>query len=171
MSQTTIRVWTPAGFAENDPWETLADGAPVTSRSIVPLGAFHALDDAAKGRVRALRIDPADKVEMIGPWLSRFELVAVSFPAFNDGRAFSHATLLRERLGYGGEIRAVGDVLIDQVAFMLRCGIDSIAVANPVAIARLQQGQLGEVANYYQPTARASAPEGGYSWRRKATTG
>lgn len=164
----TIRIWTPAGFVENDSWEAYAEDAPVKAKTIVPLGVFLALDDKGKGAVRAVRIDPADKAQAIEPWLKQLELVAVNFPAFNDGRAFSHASLLRDRLGFTGEIRAVGDVLIDQIAFMLRCGIDSFAVTNPVAIARLGEKRLGEVANYYQPTARASATPGGYSWRRRA---
>lgn len=166
-----IRIWTPAGFVENDRWESYEEGAPVTGNTIVPLSVFLVLDEKAKGAVRALRLDPADKTQTVEPWLSQLQLIAVNFPAFNDGRAFSHASLLRDRLGYEGEVRAVGDVLIDQVAFMLRCGIDSFAVTNPVAIARLAERHLGEVTNYYQPTVRASAVSGGYSWRRKAAAG
>lgn len=53
------------------------------------------------------------------------ELIALDFPAFKDGRCYSHARLLRERYDYQGELRAVGDVLRDQLFFMKRCGIDS----------------------------------------------
>lgn len=55
-------------------------------------------------------------------------LIAVDFPAFTDGRGFTSARLLRTRLGYKGEIRAVGDVLRDELFFMKRCGIDSFAM-------------------------------------------
>jgi uncharacterized protein (DUF934 family) len=93
-------------------------------------------------------------------------LVAVAFPAFNDGRSFSHASLLRSRLGFAGEIRAVGDVLIDQIPLMLRCGIDSFAVTNATAIKRLSEGRLPGIDNHYQPTAKPSANTNSYSWRR-----
>jgi uncharacterized protein (DUF934 family) len=103
--------------------------------------------------------------------LDRIALIAVAFPAFNDGRGFSHATLLRERLGYSGELRAVGDVLIDQVPLMLRTGFDSFAVTNPVAQRRLAENCLMGVAQRYQPTARDSLAVGGFSWRRLGSTG
>ena len=95
-------------------------------------------------------------------------LVAVSFPAFSDGRGFSHASLLRTRLNYQGELRAVGDVLIDQVPLMLRCGIDSFAVTNATALQRLEEGRLPGIDVHYQPTARPAEPGEGYSWRRRS---
>ncbi len=55
-------------------------------------------------------------------------LIAIDFPKFSDGRGYSHARLLRERFGYKGELRAVGNVLRDQLFYMLRCGIDSFAL-------------------------------------------
>jgi uncharacterized protein (DUF934 family) len=72
---------------------------------------------------------PAERVERIEPWLDRLELIALRFPAFVDGRAYSTARLLRERMGYKGELRATGNVLIDQHQPMLRCGFDSFEVA------------------------------------------
>ena len=90
----------------------------------------------------AVLVEPADDVSKLAPHLDRLALVAVAFPAFNDGRAFSHAALLRTRHGYRGEIRAVGDVLIDQIPLMLRCGIDSFAVSDAVALKRLEEGRL-----------------------------
>jgi uncharacterized protein (DUF934 family) len=57
--------------------------------------------------------------------LDYFELIALDFPAFTDGRSYSHARLLRERYGFSSELRAVGEVLRDQLFFMQRCGIDS----------------------------------------------
>ena len=113
-------------------------------------------------------IKPADDVLKLEPYLYRLEIVAVAFPAFNDGRAFSHASLLRSRLNFTGEVRAVGDVLIDQIPLMLRCGIDSFAVTNATALKRLAENRLPGIANHYQPAARASADVGSYSWRRRA---
>lgn len=67
--------------------------------------------------------NPADIGE-----LDRVPLVAIDFPKFSDGRGYSHARLLRERYGFKGELRAVGNVLRDQLFYMLRCGIDSFAL-------------------------------------------
>ncbi|HEX7025873.1 MAG TPA: DUF934 domain-containing protein, partial [Gammaproteobacteria bacterium] len=60
--------------------------------------------------------------------LSHFDLVAVRFPEFRDGRGYSYARLLRERYGFKGEIRAVGNVLRDQLFYMERCGINAFEV-------------------------------------------
>lgn len=66
--------------------------------------------------------------EVLAPDLARLSLIVLSFPKFTDGRAYSQARLLRGRLGYKGELRASGDVLRDQLLFMLRCGFDAFAV-------------------------------------------
>ena len=62
------------------------------------------------------------------PYLDRLAAVALVFPSFRDGRAYSQARLLRERHGYGGELRATGQVLRDQFLFMLRAGFDTLEV-------------------------------------------
>ena len=161
-----MRIWKTGGFVDCDEFEPLKDGDAVSGTAIVPLARFLALGGSEKAAVRAVRVEPADDVSVLAPWLDQLALVAVTFPAFNDGRAFSQATLLRERYGYAGDIRALGDILIDQVAHMLRCGIDSVAVTNPVAVARLEAGRLGGVSQHYQPAARSASNPGGYSWRR-----
>jgi len=74
----------------------------------------------------AVRIEPGDDARDLLPHLDRIHLVEVNFPVFGDGRGYSAARILREA-GYTGEIRAVGDVLVDQIAFMRRCGFDSFA--------------------------------------------
>lgn len=66
--------------------------------------------------------------EAIADDLACFAVIGVDFPKFTDGRAYSTARLLRERYGYRGEIRAIGDVLIDQLFYMHRCGIDAFAL-------------------------------------------
>ena len=68
----------------------------------------------------------ARDVAELKPYLSRLSVVALTFPKFRDGRAYSQARLLRERLGYTGELRASGAVYIDQLPFLLRCGFDII---------------------------------------------
>lgn len=161
------RIWNESGFQGDDPWviETEESKAGSNERPLLPLASFIAKAEAGETGLGVL-IQPADNVKALAPHLDKIALVAVSFPAFNDGRAFSHASLLRARLGYEGELRAVGDVLIDQVPLMLRVGITSFAVTNPVAIQRLEEGRLPGIANHYQPTARKAADPKSYSWRR-----
>ena len=72
----------------------------------------------------AVRIEPGDDARDLIPHLERLALVEVNFPAFGDGRGYSSARVLREA-GYAGELRAVGDVLVDYLAYMRRCGFDA----------------------------------------------
>lgn len=74
----------------------------------------------------AVRIEAGDDVRLLLPELNRVRLVEIDFPRFRDGRGFSSARILREA-GYTGEIKATGDVLVDLVGFMRRCGFDSFA--------------------------------------------
>ncbi len=69
--------------------------------------------------------DSHDEPEMLDGKVDELPLIAVNFPRFVDGRGYSIARLLRERFGYQGELRAIGDVLLDQLQFMKRCGFDS----------------------------------------------
>ena len=72
----------------------------------------------------AVRIEAGEDARELLPHLDRLSLVEVNFPAFGDGRGYSAARILREA-GYIGELRAVGDVLVDQIVAMRRCGFDS----------------------------------------------
>ena len=98
-----------------------ASGAPVLS-----LTDFLASDNAV-----AVRIEPGEDARALLPHLSRIALVEVSFPAYGDGRGYSSARILREH-GYKGELRATGDVLLDQLSHMKRCGFDGFAPAKPI---------------------------------------
>lgn len=82
----------------------------------------------------AVRIEPGDDARALMPYLDRLALVEVNFPTFADGRGYSAARILREA-GYDGELRAVGDVLIDQLSHMRRCGFDSFAPEKPLNVA------------------------------------
>lgn len=79
----------------------------------------------------AVRIEPGDDARLLLPFLDRLALIEVNFPSFGDGRGFSSARILREA-GYAGELRAVGDVLVDQLSHMRRCGFDSFAPDTPL---------------------------------------
>jgi uncharacterized protein (DUF934 family) len=74
-----------------------------------------------------LVLDNTEDVTKLGDRLGGVKVVVLQFPKFTDGRAYSQARLLRERVGYTGELRAAGQVYIDQIPFLLRCGFDSFA--------------------------------------------
>jgi uncharacterized protein (DUF934 family) len=98
--------------------------------ALIPLDEWReraAVWSARPGRLGIL-LSPADDPAAIAGDHGRFALVAVWFPSFTDGRGYSSARLLRERHGWRGELRAVGDVLRDQLFAMARCGFDSFAL-------------------------------------------
>ena len=99
----------------------------------------------------AVRIEPGDDARDLLPYLDRLKLVEVNFPAFTDGRGYSAARILREA-GYQGELRAVGDVLVDQLFAMRRCGFDSFAPQAPLDPADAEAA-LSRWADVYQATA------------------
>ena len=74
----------------------------------------------------AVRVEPGDDARALLPFLYRLQLIEVSFPAWTDGRGYSSARVLREA-GYTGELRAVGDIVIDMLAHLRRCGFDAFA--------------------------------------------
>lgn len=164
------RLWTAQGFVA-DEWRhgESADDLAAGGKVILPLAAFLALDDAtrhAHGERIGARLAPGEALEAIVPHLDTLALVALEFPAFSDGRSYSKAELLRRRHGFASELRAVGDVLIDQVSHMLRVGFSTLEISNAVALARLEEGRAGGLPLHYQPAARAAGAGGGYSWRR-----
>ncbi len=83
--------------------------------------------------------------------LGQLAVVACDFPAFSDGRAFSYARLLRERYGYKGEIRAIGDVILEQIPFMVRSGFSTFEIDEPKALDEFK-AVCDEVRVVYQPT-------------------
>ncbi len=116
----------------DDDWVHVADDAPVPSdgKVFISLNRWQAERDALASRGNQLGVvlpntaDPRD----IADDLDHFQAIAIDFPIYRDGRGFSVARLLRERLKYTGEIRAVGNVLRDQILFMERCGFDTYEV-------------------------------------------
>ena len=104
----------------------------------------------------AVRIEAGDDPRRLIPHLARVKLVEVSFPRFRDGRGFSTARVLREA-GYEGELRAEGDVLVDLVAFMRRCGFDSFAPQAGLNRADVD-ATLSRYPNVYQHAADGAVP-------------
>jgi uncharacterized protein (DUF934 family) len=114
---------------EDDPWVHLADDAapPEGGDVIVSLKRWQAERDTLSRRNGGIgvRLAGSDSPEAIKDDLARLQVVALEFSQFKDGRSYSLARLLRERYGFKGQIRAVGDVLHDQLFFMRRCGVDA----------------------------------------------
>jgi len=84
--------------------------------------------------------------------LDKFDVIALDFPMFKNGRAYSYARLLRSRYGYKGEVRATGDVLRDQLFFMARCGFDAFEVSQRITLDAFKEA-LGEMSVVYQPAS------------------
>lgn len=123
----------------------------VTEQPSVTLDAF--LDQS---NATAVRLEPDDDARALIPFLDRLTLIEVAFPKYRDGRGYSSARILREA-GYTGELRAQGDVLVDQIAFMRRCGFDSFAPEaslNPEAVERA----LSTYDQFYQKAADSAVP-------------
>ena len=135
----------------------MADGVlrlrddPVPDEPAVSLDAFLDQSNAC-----SVRLEAGDDVRRLGPHLDRVRLVEVDFPKFRDGRGFSSARVLRE-MGYTGEIKATGDVLVDLVYFMRRCGFDSFAPDVPFNDADVQAA-LTRYPHVYQHAADAAVP-------------
>jgi uncharacterized protein (DUF934 family) len=110
------------------------------------------LADRRVGLRLASRQSPAE----INEDIADFAAIALEFPVFKDGRAFTHARLLRERYRYRGELRAVGQVLRDQALFMQRCGFDSFEIDAGEDVAGWQ-GALRQFSVFYQATADGRA--------------
>jgi uncharacterized protein (DUF934 family) len=164
------KIWKETGFVDNDHWVVIEDAETLDQgdKRLLPLAEFLTIAETSNEGGFGVLIKPADDVTALLPYFDRIALVALTFPAFNDGRGFSQSSLLR-RLGFGDEVRAVGDVLIDQIPLMIRCGIDSFAVTNETALKRLDENRLPGISRHYQPAAKSSLAGQTYSWRRKAS--
>jgi uncharacterized protein (DUF934 family) len=103
----------------------LPDGVPV----IVPLKLWTERRAAliARGDVGVWLAPDEDPAALAGD-AARLAVIAIDFPQFTDGRGYSHARLLRDRYGYTGELRAVGDVQRDQLYYLAQCGFDAFAI-------------------------------------------
>jgi uncharacterized protein (DUF934 family) len=135
-----------------------AESIPPSGAVIVSLDQWRAQRDAllARGTALGLRLHSDQSPELLGDdvvnEVRRFTLIALEFPKFRDGRAYSYARLLRERYGFKGELRAVGDVLMEQLFFMLRTGFDTFDLQqSPDPVAAFQTA-MADFSVWYQPT-------------------
>jgi uncharacterized protein (DUF934 family) len=164
-------LWRDGGFAE-DEWTTLDDAAPIPPAGaiIVSFARWSAEKGTLAGRanpVGVLIVAGADAPAQL-PEAARRPLAALKFDKFADGRAFSYAELLRERYGFKGELRATGEVLLDEMAMMRRCGFSSFEVTDAATLRALRQGRRPGRALHYQPSVAArETPAGARPWLRR----
>ena len=143
-----------------DPWREWSKGDHGASvrYTHVPLSVFKENREAFLNNPHplGLLVLPGDDIEGIADDIGMFSSISVSFPAFTDGRGYSTARLLIERLGYKGELRAVGDVLHDQVPYMVRCGFNALVVTNKATRSALKKNNLAAVSVFMQPAGVAT---------------
>jgi uncharacterized protein (DUF934 family) len=134
------------------------DAVPEAGGVILSLTRFQAEGAALldAGRQVGVRIEPHEEVEALAYDLARLSVVALAFPKFRDGRAYTSARLLRERLGFTGQVRAVGDVLREQAGVMVRCGFDAFEPADGATPADWAQA-ANRFRHVYQRAADARA--------------
>jgi len=136
------------GFVPVGDDAALPDGAVIVS-----LARFQKDRDAllARNTPIGVKLQANENPELLGADVNHFSLIALEFPKFRDGRAFSWARMLRTRLGFTGEIRAVGDFLYDQVNYQHRVGFDAWEVPDHFTIEMFNRA-LSEMTNVYQPS-------------------
>jgi uncharacterized protein (DUF934 family) len=142
------------GFRD-DVFAPLGDDAPLPDGAVlVSLARFQKERDLliARNAPIGVRLKSDQSPELLGEDVHRLSLVALEFPKFRDGRAFSWARLLRTRLSFKGQVRAVGDFLYDQIAYQRRVGFDAWEVANTFTPDDMHRA-LNEISNVYQPSA------------------
>ncbi|CAM5765228.1 oxidoreductase [Labrys miyagiensis] len=154
MKEAPVALWKNGQFEANSYRSVGDDEVLPEGAVIVSLKRFLAEKDALSARNTPLGVllQPADKIELIADDLPGLPLLALAFPKFGDGRAFSLARIARERYGFRGELRAVGDILFDRVAYMIRCGFDALDISNAPTVAALEAGKVPVSREHYQPT-------------------
>jgi uncharacterized protein (DUF934 family) len=143
------------GRIATDVFLHVADGAELPGDGAVLVSATRFLEDPEALLKRAGKtgvIWPNNRdVDDLVPWLDRLAVVALVFPSFRDGRAYTQARLLRERHGFDGELRATGQVLRDQFVFMLRAGFDAFEVKKQSDAEAFDEA-VRRYSVFYQPT-------------------
>jgi len=173
MNGGTGSIWRDGGF-HADEWIRYTPESAILAGDyplLVALGLFIAEPERFLAHEGPLGVEIAagESAAPLQPYLGRLTLLALTFPKFSDGRSYSTARLLRERMGFRGELRALGDVLADQIPLMRRCGIQSFEVHHAPTRRALLAGRLAEMHHYYQPipTAPREIPGGTRPWLRQ----
>jgi uncharacterized protein (DUF934 family) len=143
-----------SGQFATDPFTPVADDASLPEGAVlVSLARFQKDRDTllARNTPVGVRLKSSENPELLKDDLQRLSLVALEFPVFRDGRAFSWARMLRQRLDFRGEVRAVGNFLSDQVNYQHRVGFDAWAVPDDFTLEKFQRA-LTEMTYVYQPS-------------------
>ena len=154
------------GQVVDNPWSLLAKDVDLStalsdqsSHIIVPFALWQEYKDSLmeSGKAVAVWVDSDDDPYELANDVIDLPLICLNFPVFRDGRAFSAAAILRERLNYQGEIRAIGDVLRDQLFYMKKCGINSFDLADAVKVEEALAG-FNEFSTSYMSTVEEPLP-------------
>jgi uncharacterized protein (DUF934 family) len=143
------------GAFVHDAFVMVADDAALPDgAAIVSLARFQKERDTLLTRNAPLgvQLKSSENPQLLGEDVQRFSVIVLEFPVFRDGRAFSWARMLRERLHFTGEIRGTGHFLYDQINYMKRVGFDAWNVAEGFSLEQFQRA-LTEITNVYQPSA------------------
>lgn len=145
------------GQPEEDEWALSRDGErlPESRPVIVPLSLWR--EHAGDPELAPWLPSDTELTPSLAEELAEAPLIAIDFPAFTDGRGYTLARLLRERHGYAGEIRAIGDVLVDQLFYMSRCGFDALALREDQHLDDALRA-LGAFSVSYQPAVDVREP-------------
>jgi len=164
------------GRISKDEFVHLADDAPLPEQANVLVSARRFLEGPEtllqrNGKLAVIWPNSRDLDDLV-PYLGRLAAVALVFPTFRDGRAYSQARLLRERHSFRGELRATGQVLRDQFVFMLRAGFDAFEVKKEGDAEAFSQ-TVKRYSVFYQPTGdgRLAAPHRRLKLRHSESAG
>ncbi|MFV8783658.1 DUF934 domain-containing protein [Microbulbifer sp. SA54] len=144
----------PLGGEEEITAESLAPG-----KVILPLSLWLELRDQLQGRKDEIGVwlDSDETAELIGERAAELPLIAAHFPAFTDGRAFTAGRLLRQRYGFTGELRAVGNFMRDQLTYLTRCGFNAFAYQGAQPLESLLES-LQDFSDSYQAAVDQPLP-------------
>src|SRR5262249_33048248 len=148
-----------SGKVVDDVWAFVEDGHELSPGGCisVSLGRFLSEHDQLLHRNRSIgvRLNVGDDPGLLAPYLDQIHLIELQFPKYTDGRAFSQSQLLRRRYGYKGEIRAIGQVLRDQLRLMIRSGFDAMVIdeADAEAVYDFSEHEFSE---FYQSASDRS---------------
>lgn len=155
----------------DDSFTHIEDGEPLpTGDAIISITRLLAEAESLRARNHPIGVvvragsKEGEDIRALAPYLDMISLISIEFPVYRNGRGFSNARILREEFGFKGEIRATGEVLFDQIQFMLRCGIDAFEVADDFTLEDFRAA-VGSLTDAYQP---AADDEAGVIWRRHA---
>lgn len=157
------------GVIVDDTWQLLekpedASAAVPAGKVIVHLSVWQQQKDALSARDDiGVWLDNVDTADLLGDDAKQLPLVAVNFPVFMDGRGFSAARLLRERYGFTGELRAIGNFIRDQLCYLKRCGVNAFACSSEIDMEKAL-ASLNDFTDGYQTAVDTPVP----LFRRKA---